>query len=296
MKNRDKKIDEKLAKIQIGGSKAKIGKVFTFKKEGTVGLVNALLVDVSFIVPNPNQPRKHFKKESLQELADSIKERGILQPIRVRSKEDKYEIIAGERRWQAAKLAGLKEMPCIVVDQDDRETHIDALMENIHREDLNAIDRANALMELRVNLGLHSWEKVGKKLGLTRQHIYNLIGLKGLPEKVQTDIKNGILTEKHGRALKPLVTNKEKFEEAYQKIKAEKMSGDDALIFTRSLKRSQKPENQKALTIIKTANQKYQDLLLLTDFEKFEDSQRKYLKKSLTTVNEIILNTIKKLD
>jgi len=295
MNNRKQNISDKLNNINLGESKTDFKKIFSAKKNGTTGLDNALLIDISLIVPNPNQPRKHFKDESLQELASSIQERGILQPIRVRFKDDKYEIIAGERRWQAANIAGIEEVPCVVANQNDKETYIDALMENIQREDLNPIDRANALSELRVNLGLHSWQEVGQKLGLTRQHVYNLLGLKSLPENIQTDIKSGVLTEKHGRALKILVNDKEKFEEAYQKIKKEKMSGNDALNFVKSFKRSQKPENQQNFTSIKTTNQNFQDLLLLTEFQKFDTNQKEILKKSLSEIREIISKTIEKL-
>ena len=116
-----------------------------------------------------------------------------------------------------------------------------------------------------------------------------------LPKKVQTDIKKGVLTEKHGRALKPLLSDEDKFEEAYKKIKKEKMNGDEALSFTKSLRRSERPENHKAFTVIKSANQKYQDLLLLTDFEKFDSKQTEALKKELSKVEEIISRAVKKL-
>jgi ParB family chromosome partitioning protein len=290
-----KKIEGKLNALDLKSRKTDFKKVFSMQQQGTSGLENALLIDIAMIEPNPAQPRRHFIEESLKELAESIKERGVLQPIRVRPRDGKYQIIAGERRWQAARAAGILEMPCIVSRQDDRETYIDALMENIHREDLNPIDRANALSELRVNLGLQSWETVGKKLGLTRQHIYNLLGLKHLPGKVQEDIKSGVLTEKHGRALKPLLNDKPKFEKAYRTLKKEKMSGDDALNYAKNLKRSDMPENQKAFTSMETANNKYKDLLLRTPYRKFNPTQKKAAHKSLAEIKEILTKTLAQL-
>lgn len=293
--NRDKNLDDKLKNIKFGSSKAKISKIFEFKKEGTTGIVNALTVDINLIIPNPNQPRKYFKKETLQELSDSIKERGVLQPIRVRPKDKKYEIIAGERRWQASQLANLKKIPCIVIEQDDQATYIDALMENIQREDLNPIDRANGLEDLKVHLGGLSWEEVGKKLGLKRSHVFNLLGLKSLPDNIQADIKNGIITEKHGRALKTLINDQVKFEEAYQKFITERMTGEEALNFARSLKRSQKPNNQKAYNQLKSASKKYQDLLIISDFAKFDNQQKIEFKTELLKIIEVANRTVEKL-
>lgn len=115
---------------------------------------------VEKIIPNPDQPRRRFSEQKLQELALSIRERGVLQPIRVREikTNTEYELVAGERRWRAAKLAGLAEMPVVIVrDQTRDQAYIDALIENVVREDLNPIERAEALAQIRVHLGARSW-------------------------------------------------------------------------------------------------------------------------------------------
>ncbi len=287
MKPKKRNFSDKLDKISIGQPKTDFNTIFSFKKEGTSGLENAFLIDISLIAPNPNQPRKVFLKKSLKELSASIKERGILQPIRVRPKNEKYEIIAGERRWQAAKMAGLKEIACIVSDQDDKETCIDALMENIHREDLNAIDRANALDELRANLGLQSWEKVGEKLGLTRQHIYNLLGLKTLPIDVQKDIQSGSLTEKHGRALKPLVKKEDELKKVYEKIKNEKLSGDEALTLSKQVRQI---KETKSFIKLKNSTEKYKEILIKTDFKELSKEEAELIKRLISELQIIISN------
>lgn len=205
------------------------------------------------IVPNPNQPRRHPSEAKLEELTLSIRERGILQPIRVREVKtnEQYEIIAGERRWRGAKAAGLTEIPAVIVrEQAPDQAYIDALIENVVREDLNPIDRAEALVQIRVNLGLRSWDEVGKvgHVGLSRQQIYNLLGLTTLPDVVQADIRTGVLTEKHGRALRLLTKTPKALEKAHHEIKAKKLSGDAALDLANALR---KGEAKKAPHVLK---------------------------------------------
>jgi ParB family chromosome partitioning protein len=137
----------------------------------------------------------------------SIRERGVLQPIRVREikANESYEIVAGERRWRAAKEIGLAEIPAVIVhDQTPEQAQVDALIENVVREDLNAVDRAEALAQLRVNLGSPTWDELASRIGITRRQVHNLLGLTTLPTAVQEDIRQGALTEKHGRALRLL--------------------------------------------------------------------------------------------
>lgn len=284
-------ISEKLGGINLGAQKADFKKLFQ-KKDGTTVLDNALLVEISLIDPNPEQPRKHFNNDSLQELADSIKERGVLQPIRIRPKDGRYQIIAGERRWHAAQIAGVTHMPCIVAEQDDRTTYIDALMENIQREDLNPIDRANAISELKKHLNLSSWDEVAEKLGLSKRHIHNLLGLKTLPEEIQSDIRNGSLSEKHGRALKTIMADPGLFEQVCCKIKSDNMSGNETLLFVKSLKN---PQKVKCFNALKTATEQYYDLLILTDFNGFDSGQKRFLIKSLLKMQSAINHTIDKI-
>jgi len=205
------------------------------------------------IVPNPNQPRRHFSEARLQELALSIRDRGVLQPIRVREikTNEAYEIIAGERRWLAAKSVGLTEIPAVIVRaQAPEQAYIDALVENVVREDLNPIDRAEALIQVKVHLGARSWDEVAKSstIGLSRRQIFHLLGLTTLPETVQQDIRTGALTEKHGRALR-LLKDPERIEQARRHIKAKKLSGDDALAYVKSMQKGGQTTKRRLFTI-----------------------------------------------
>ena len=149
------------------------------------------------------QPRKDFKKEQLQELANSIKEQGIIQPIIVRvsgSQANYFEIIAGERRWRAAQLAGLETLPAIVRKLSDDQVMAMTLIENIQREDLNAIEEAQALKRLVDDLGM-SHEEVGKVVGMSRESVSNMIRLIDLPEAVRAMVVDGDLSMGHARAL-----------------------------------------------------------------------------------------------
>lgn len=149
------------------------------------------------------QPRKDFKKEQLQELASSIKEQGIIQPIIVRvsgSQANYFEIVAGERRWRAAQLAGLETLPAIVRKLSDDQVMAMTLIENIQREDLNAIEEAQALKRLVDDLGM-SHEEVGKAVGRSRESVSNMIRLIDLPEAVRAMVVDGDLSMGHARAL-----------------------------------------------------------------------------------------------
>ena len=184
------------------------------------------------LVPSPNQPRKTFFEKTISELAESIKEHGVLSPIIVRPAGDKYEIIAGERRFKASRQAGLKEIPAIIKNVSNGDARVISLIENIQREDLNDIDRASALRELKVNLGL-PWVKVAKKLGLTKQRVLDLVGLLDLPEEVKEEIRYKRLTEKHGRALRQLLDKAEVLREAFNFFKENKLTGEDSLKLVR---------------------------------------------------------------
>ena len=160
-----------------------------------------LLVPVEKLVPNPNQPRRDFRAEALQELAASIRVKGVIQPLIVRGLEDgRYEIVAGERRWRAAQLAQLHELPVIIRDFTDSEVIEVAIIENIQRADLNAIEEALAFRQLMDRFG-HTQEKLAEALSKSRSHIANLLRLLSLPEEVQAQVRQGFLTAGHARAL-----------------------------------------------------------------------------------------------
>ena len=161
---------------------------------------NVRMMPVSSIEPHLDQPRRHFDEESLVELADSIKARGVLQPILVRPHGHRYQIVAGERRWRAAQKARLHEVPVIVREFTDSETLEVALLENVQRRDLNAIEEAEGYKKLISDYG-HTQEALGKLVHKSRSHIANLLRLLDLPEKVRGLLASGALSMGHARAL-----------------------------------------------------------------------------------------------
>ena len=171
---------------------------------------------------NPYQPRKTFDEEALQELSDSIKEHGVFQPIIVKKGIKGYEIIAGERRVKASIMAGLKEIPAIVRDFNDQEMMEIALLENLQRENLTAIEEANAYKKLQENLNI-TQEELAKRLGKSRSHITNMLGLLSLPDDIQKDVQEKNISMAHARVLSKL-ENKEQQENLVKKIKDEKIS------------------------------------------------------------------------
>lgn len=152
--------------------------------------------------PNPQQPRLDFKLDELESLADSIRQKGVIQPLIVRRKpgRDVYEIVAGERRWRAAQLAQLHEVPVVVRDLDDTEVLEIAIIENIQREDLNAIEEALGFRQLMTRFG-HTQEKLAEALSRSRSHVANLLRLLTLPTEVQDMVRDGALSAGHARAL-----------------------------------------------------------------------------------------------
>jgi ParB family chromosome partitioning protein len=158
-------------------------------------------IPIHFVYANPSQPRKNFNQELLKELSESIKEQGIIQPILVRKKsEDKYEIVAGERRWRAAQLAKIHVVPVIILNIDDKKSLEFAILENIQRSDLNGIEEALGYDNLVKKFG-YSQETLSKILGKSRSHIANTIRLAGLPEEIKKMISDGLLTAGHARCL-----------------------------------------------------------------------------------------------
>jgi ParB family chromosome partitioning protein len=159
--------------------------------------------------PDPNQPRKTFDPKGLQELATSIREQGILQPLVVEFVADDerghFRLIHGERRWRAAQMAGLETVPAVIREiENDATRLVQRLMENIQREDLNAVDRAEALQALKEHLGGVSWEKVGEKVGIGKRRVLQLVATTDLPPLIQADVRAGVVTEKQTRVYRGL--------------------------------------------------------------------------------------------
>ncbi|MEW6692615.1 MAG: ParB/RepB/Spo0J family partition protein [Pseudomonadota bacterium] len=179
---------------------------------------------ISAIRPNPWQPRQVFEPEQLEQLAASIKAQGLLQPVVVRPVGDGYELIAGERRWRAAGLAGLTHIPAVVRQVDDRTTAALALVENLQREDLNALEKAQGIKRLIEEFGL-THQQAGEAIGHSRTHVSNLLRLLELAPAVQGLVETGQLDMGHARALLPLPRAQQ--EEVAEKIAAQQMTVRD---------------------------------------------------------------------
>jgi len=173
-------------------------------------------VELGLIKPNPYQPRTEFDDQKLEELARSIEEHGVIQPIIVRKKDGGYELVAGERRWRAAKKAGIRKIPAIVKEYSDGQMLEIALLENLQREDLNPIEEATAYKQLIEDLGI-TQETLSKRIGKSRSVIANSIRLLNLPEEIQNLLAKGKITTGHARALLSL-DNEEEQKQMAQKI------------------------------------------------------------------------------
>lgn len=201
-------VKKKYAKTALGRGLDDIGSgrgldalIDTGSEVHTQGSSNLSEVEISQIAPNPNQPRREFDQEALQELASSIRELGIIQPITLRQMENgQYQIIAGERRWRASQLAGLTKIPAYIVTVEDESAMEMALVENIQREDLNAIEIALAYQHLAETTGM-TQAKISERVGKSRTAVTNYMRLLKLPAQVQMALKNKEIDMGHARAL-----------------------------------------------------------------------------------------------
>ena len=206
---------------------------------------------------NPYQPRKTFNEESLQELAESIKEHGVIQPIIVKKSIKGYEIVAGERRYRASKMAGMSTIPCIIRDFTDEQMMEIAVLENLQREDLNSIEEAQGLETLMKNLNL-TQEQVAKRVGKSRSYITNMLGLLTLPNEVKTLVKQGKITSSHARTLSK-IEDPEQIKELANKIVNENLNVRQIEEFTKETPKKVKQHVEK--------NREYQELEQeLTDY------------------------------
>ncbi|MCQ2548316.1 MAG: ParB/RepB/Spo0J family partition protein [Clostridia bacterium] len=180
---------------------------------------NAIVyIDINDIEPNKNQPRKTFDQDKLEDLANSIIENGIIQPIVVRKTGNTYEIVAGERRWRASRIAQLKTVPCIVRTLSDEENMLFAIIENMQREDLNPVEEARGLEQMIENYGL-TQEQVSKAVGKSRPYIANCLRLLKLPQEVLALVEDGSISNGHARALINMKDDKEKLKLANKAAK-----------------------------------------------------------------------------
>ena len=208
-----------------------------------------LLLPPEDIVPNPSQPRRVFEEEGLRELAESIRRWGVLQPLTVRRREGKWELVAGERRLRAARMAGLHEVPCIIMELDLEEASFIALVENLQRNDLDFLEEARGIAQLIRLFGL-SQEECARRLGKSQSAVANKLRLLRLPEDVLNAMRNAGLTERHGRALLRLETPAEQREAlAYILSRDLNVAATDAYI-ERLLEAKTAPESEQQKTFI----------------------------------------------
>lgn len=212
------------------------------------------IVKITKVEPNREQPRKNFDEDALLELADSIKQFGLLQPILVQDRKDHYEIIAGERRWRAAKLAGLKEVPVIIRNLTEREIVEIALIENIQREDLNPIEEAQAYKKLLTEFNLKQ-DEVAERVSKSRTAVTNSMRLLKLCDEVQQMVIDDMISTGHARALLSIENSEQQYTIA-QRIFDEKLSVRDVEKLVKNMNKPVKPKkmDDASLTVI------YQDI------------------------------------
>ena len=201
---------------------------------------SVIQLKINEVEPNVNQPRKNFDDEKLIELADSIKEHGVIQPIIVTKKDNYYQIIAGERRWRASKKAGLKSIPAIVREYDDKKTREVSLIENIQRQNLNPIETAKAIKEL-MNEHKMTQEEISKSLGKSRSSIANTLRILNLDERVQEMIEMGQISEGHARSIASISSPEKQYKFALDIINFD-MNVRDAENYAKDVKSGKKPK------------------------------------------------------
>lgn len=206
-------------------------------------VIEGILMDIKKVEPNREQPRKNFDEDALLELSESIKQFGVLQPLLVQDKKGYYEIIAGERRWRAAKLAGLKEVPVIIKDLTDQEVVEIALIENIQRENLNPIEEAIAYKRLLTEFNLKQ-DEVAERVSKSRTAVTNSMRLLKLNEKVQQMVIDDMLSTGHARALLGIEDQEKQYQTA-QKIFDEKLSVRETEKLVKKIQQEKDEDNSK---------------------------------------------------
>lgn len=229
-----------MARVKKGGLGKGLDALFIDNETVDTGVVTLRLSEIE---PNKEQPRKVFSEEALNELADSIKEHGVLQPLLVRPlPTGGYQLVAGERRWRASRMAGLQEVPVVIRDMDEEQAMEIALIENLQREDLNAIEEASGYKLLMERYGM-TQEQVAKRVGKSRPAIANALRLLHLPQTVITMVEEGEVSPGHARALLAF-EDQNKLLSVAQKVKTGKYSVRD--IEKMSKEKNEEPQDQKA--------------------------------------------------
>lgn len=209
-----------------------------------------LYIDINDIRANSTQPRKYFDEEKLGELAASIKENGVIQPLVIRNTEKGYEIVAGERRWRASRKAGIEKVPCIVREFDDRQNMLIAIIENMQREDLNPIEEALGLKQMLDKYEL-TQEEISVSVGKSRPYIANSLRLLKLPKEIQDNIAANLLSAAHGRTIAGLSDEKKQIE-LCNKVINEGLSvrETEKLLSEKKNKKTPKHKHEKSVEIL----------------------------------------------
>lgn len=234
--------------VQLEERNIKDSKGETSQTQATSASIEAdedrvLYIDINDIKPNKDQPRKTFNEEKLKDLANSIKENGVIQPLIIRKAQNGYELVAGERRWRAARIAEIKKVPCIIRDFDEKQNMIVAIIENMQRENLDPIEEALGLNEM-IKRFEFTQEQVSNALGKSRAYIANSLRLLKLPEKIQNMIIEGRISAAHGRTIITIKDEKKQIE-VCDKIIRNGLSVRAAERLTEKIKDDARPERKK---------------------------------------------------
>lgn len=239
----DEVVEEVTTEKKLGVNQDKGGRQPAAMESGILKEQKEIMLKISKIEPNRQQPRKNFNEEQLQQLSDSIKKFGVLQPLLVQKKQDRYEIIAGERRWRAAKMAGLKEVPVVIREYAPQQAMEIALIENVQRENLNPIEEAMAYRRLMQEFKLKQ-EEIAERVSKNRTTITNSMRLLNLMPEVQQMLVEGRITSGHARAL--LSVNNPKIQlELAQKIEQDRLSVREVEKTVKSLEKEKKERQKK---------------------------------------------------
>lgn len=234
--------------VQLEERSTKDSKGETYQTQATSASIEAdedrvLYIDINDIKPNKDQPRKTFNEEKLKDLANSIKENGVIQPLIIRKAQNGYELVAGERRWRAARIAEIKKVPCIIRNFDEKQNMIVAIIENMQRENLDPIEEALGLNEM-IKRFEFTQEQVSNALGKSRAYIANSLRLLKLPEKIQNMIIEGHISAAHGRTIITIKDEKKQIE-VCDKIIRNGLSVRAAERLTEKIKDDARPERKK---------------------------------------------------
>lgn len=220
------------------------------RKKSPAEAARVLSLPIDLILPNPNQPRRHFAPDALQELCDSIRQFGILQPLSVRRNGQQWELVAGERRLRAAQLAGMTHVPCLVIQTDDQGSSLLALVENLQRKDLDFLEETLALSRLIRDYGL-TQEECARRIGKSQSAVANKLRLLQLPRHILDLLRDHGMTERHARALLPL-GDPSLWEQAAKKVVEQNLTvAKTEELVSLLLSRSNRPPKRRTTFILK---------------------------------------------